>query len=191
MTIHRGGSLRALGLAGICCLVAVFFSRQGPSDEDLRERARAARARRQFSRVLEITDELLRRQPEATELLKLAGEASIATEQYDQAVAYLSSVPDSARPERITRMLGPQDELDSMRALSRLEVLLEKRVALEPGHAMANDHLAYLLTDSGRRWEARAPTPSAAWNLMEADNVRVGTHSVSYTHLTLPPSDLV
>lgn len=157
MAIHRGGSLLAMALTGLLCLAAVLFTMRRTSDEDLLEEARAARVRKQFPRVLELAEELLRRRPDGVEPLKLAGEASIATDQYDQAVAYLVSLPDSAQPERITKMLGPQDDLDSMRALSRLEVLLEERVALEPRHVMANDHLAYLLTVSGRRWEARAP----------------------------------
>ena len=54
-------------------------------------------------------------------------------------------------------MLGPGDRMDSLRSLTRLAERLAERIEYEREHALANDHLAFILPVSGRRFEARRP----------------------------------
>ena len=162
MSAEVRGSL-TLKLAGLACVVAMvaigwwWLRSGGESDEELLKRARRARSLRKFDTALELADRVLARTPDDHQARKLAGELSIERDDYDRAVEYLCGLPDAERPERITGMLGPGDRMDSLRSLSRLVTRLEERIDVEPGHAMANDHLAFILTISGRRWEARKP----------------------------------
>jgi len=127
------------------------------TDADLLKRARRAIRLKRPEQALQLADLVLVRTPEHAGALRLAGELLIERDDYDRAVGYLCRMPDSERPERITGMLGPGDRMDSLRSLSRLAKQLAERIEYEPKHAMANDHLAFILTVSGRRWEARQP----------------------------------
>ena len=151
---------RLTGLAVVMALVVAgwwWLRGGGESDQQLLNRARRARRLRKFDQALELADRVLARSPEEHQARRLAGELSMDRDDYDLAVEYLCGLPDAERPERITGMLGPGDRMDSLRSLSRLVARLEERVGVEPEHAMANDHLAFILTISGRRWEARRP----------------------------------
>jgi len=129
----------------------------GESDADLLKQARRALRLKRPEQALQLADRVLARTPEHSGALRLAGELSMERNDYDRAVEYLCRLPDSERPEQITGMLGPRDRMDSLRSLSRLAEQLTGRIESEPKHALANDHLAFILTVSGRRWEARQP----------------------------------
>ena len=157
----RGVLLSRLSVSAIVVVVVAtgwwWLRSGGESDEELLKQARRAQRLQQLDTALELADRVLARTPDAHEARKLAGELSMQRDDYDRAVEYLCGLPDAQRPERITGMLGPGDRMDSLRSLSRLSRRLEERIGVEPGHAMANDHLAFILTISGRRWEARQP----------------------------------
>ena len=143
----------------LVAVVAVGWKWLGPggSDDELVKRGRRDFRLRRLESALELADRVIARSPGHRGALRLAGELSIERGDYDRSVAYLCELPDAEQPERLTGMLGPGDRMDSLRSLSRLAGQLEKRIGAEPRHAMANDHLAFILTISGRRWEARRP----------------------------------
>ena len=162
MTVKSQGLLlsRLAVLVILVVVVAVGWRWLGPggeSDEELLNQAQRAYRLRHLDTALDLADRVIARSPGHREALRLAGELSIELGDYDRSVAYLCELPDADQPERLTGMLGPGDRMDSLRSLSRLAKQLEERIVEEPGHAMANDHLAFILTISGRRWEARRP----------------------------------
>ncbi|MBQ18283.1 MAG: hypothetical protein CMJ65_14295 [Planctomycetaceae bacterium] len=157
MAFHRGGVLLAGSILTVLVVAWWLVVPRGDSVEDLLAAARRAQRLRRLDRGLVLADRVLARSPENVAARKLAGELAYAKNDYDRAVSYLVELPDRERPEQITGMLGPGDRMDSLRTLSRLAVRLEARIDDEPTHVLANDHLAYILTVSGRRWEARRP----------------------------------
>ena len=134
-----------------------WLGSDGESDDELVKRGRRDFRLRRLESALDLADRVIARSPGHRGALRLAGELAIEQGDYDRSVAYLCELPDAEQPERLTGMLGPGDRMDSLRSLSRLAGQLEKRIGAEPRHAMANDHLAFILTISGRRWEARRP----------------------------------
>jgi len=159
----RAGVTAWLQMIVVVVLVVVlglggwWWLRGGESNSDQLKQAHRARRLGRLDRALELADLVLDGSPGDHDALRLAGELSLERNEYDTAVGYLCQLPDSQRPERITGMLGSDDRMDSLRSLSEVAKRLSERVEWEPDHAMANDHLAFILTVSGRRYEARRP----------------------------------
>ena len=157
----RGAFLPRLAIFAVLVAMVGFgwwwWRGGGESDDDLLKQARRALRLQRPEQALQLADRVLARSPEHPGALRLAGELSMERDDYDAAVEYLCRLSDSERPERITGMLGPGDRMDSLRSLTRLAERLAERIENEREHALANDHLAFILTVSGRRFEARRP----------------------------------
>ena len=105
--------------------------RGGELKSDQLKQAHRARRLGRLDRALELVDRVLDSSPDDHDALRLAGELSLARNEYDTAVGYLCRLPDSQRPERITGMLGLGDHMDSLRSLSEVAKRLSERIERE------------------------------------------------------------
>lgn len=104
--------------------------------------------------ALSICKELLEKQPDAPNLLLIAGESSSKLKQYEQAISFYDRVPDSARSDAASARWAAGEVTLQIRRMSATIQKMEMSLALDAGNDKARDRLIYLLNVAGRRWDA-------------------------------------
>jgi tetratricopeptide (TPR) repeat protein len=145
-----------LVLAGVACLIVVggMLFRQLRSQPRLVRELQAAFRRGEYLRCCKIADELLARDPGATETLVLAGRAAARLNDFERALQYFRAVPAAATPMALEAKTTAGELAYNLGLAREAEVQLRAALEIDPHHGPANGLLAYLLILEGRSWEA-------------------------------------
>lgn len=97
---------------------------------------------------------VLKREPQSSLALLIAGEAAIRQERGDDAVRYFLRVKDDGGAEAVHALYRAGERLMAAGHARQAERYLHRALGHDPGHTKANKKLAVLLQTQGRTWES-------------------------------------
>lgn len=123
---------------------------------DLLQQAKTALASKDFEQTILIVDSIPTESPDWQAAQLLAGEAATKNGQLEQALEYYSyaAAHDEESQEGLLAIFSAAEIYLELGQLSAAEEFYRRVFAKNPENALTNERMAFLLSISGRRWEA-------------------------------------
>ena len=135
-------ALAVLALGGFAAILWSWAAREPASE--LLAKGRAAIDKEDHRTAHKYADVLLERDPNSSEALLLAGQASAGQDRYQEALAYCARVPDDGSPTAVeARCYAGDILLVQMTNLPRAEEQYLRAVDQDPDNILACNRLAY------------------------------------------------
>jgi tetratricopeptide (TPR) repeat protein len=172
--------IAALAIAAVVIAVLWGLYRDSRLAEDrLLERANDALSSGDYDTAQDLAEKYLQHVGDDSEAMLIAGRAAAMADRTDESIQFLDRAAESGATQAVAELfqVGRNLLLDGQAGAA--EQCLRRVLRHDADHALANDHLVYLLRIEGRLWEARQPllalfrlgrfVPTRGGNLMVAE----------------------